>query len=275
MRAAFGSGAEYAVTHMESPRERTLHRLECPALEPHLDRHAQWTADHRRRLLTDGRHRLSVPALITRDSARGLSGVRSCKVCWPNVHGTDPRPLRELQARGLRAHHVGHMLSTGSGESLGTIVRSAQHSGTDLFGVKQEVGRGRHDLAHAAIRPGRARVHLGPPDRRGDHPAQDAALPAPGIRRDVGELGALRISIARFGTLLWHRAAVIRPGAASRQWNTDRAVTVTSIGTASGSSSVCRGACHTDRSVTVAVRPSSDAARTSSRSSRSLAASAR
>ena len=139
MRAAFGSGAEYAVTHMESPRERMLHRLECPALEPHLDRHAQWTAEHRRRLAADGRHRLSVPALVTRDSARGLSGVRSCKVCWPNVHGTDPRPLRELQARGLRAHHVGHMLSTASGESLGTIVRSTQHSGTDLFGVKQEV----------------------------------------------------------------------------------------------------------------------------------------
>ena len=44
-----------------------------------------------------------------------------------------------MQARGLRAHHVGHMLSTASGESLGTIVRSTQHSGTDLFGVKQEV----------------------------------------------------------------------------------------------------------------------------------------
>jgi hypothetical protein len=37
MRTAFGEGAEYAVTHMESPRERTLHRLECPALEPFLD----------------------------------------------------------------------------------------------------------------------------------------------------------------------------------------------------------------------------------------------
>ncbi len=138
MRAAFGEGAEYAVTHLESPREGVLHRLECPALEPHLDRHAQWTAEHRRRFAADPRHRLRVPALVTRDSARGLSGVRSCKVCWPNVHGSDPRPLRRLKARGIRSHHVGHMLSTEDGSSLGTIVRSALQSGADLFGVKHE-----------------------------------------------------------------------------------------------------------------------------------------
>jgi hypothetical protein len=139
MRTAFGSGAEYAVTHIESPRERMLHRLECPALEPHLDRHAQWTAEHRRRLAADGRHRLSVPALVTRDSARRLSGVRSCKVCWPNVHGRDPRPLRRLKARGLRPHHVGHVLSTEDGDSLGTIVSSAiQIQQADLFDVKQD-----------------------------------------------------------------------------------------------------------------------------------------
>ena len=138
MRSAFGEGAEYAVTHMESPRERTLHRLECPALEPYLDRHAQWTEHHRRRLTTNPRHRLSVPALMTRQSARGLSGVRSCKVCWPNVHGSDPRPLRRLKASGLRAHHVGHMLATEDGSSLGTIVRSAVQTGADLFGVEQD-----------------------------------------------------------------------------------------------------------------------------------------
>ena len=138
MRAAFGEGAEYAVTHLESPGERMLHRLECPAIEPHLDRHAQWTAEHRRRFAADPRHRLGVPALMTRDSARGLSGVRSCKVCWPNVHGSDPRPLRRLKARGIRSHHVGHMLSTEDGSSLGSIVRSALQSGADIFGVKQE-----------------------------------------------------------------------------------------------------------------------------------------
>jgi len=138
LRQAFSQGAEYAVTHMETPRERMLHRLECPALEPHLERHALWTDHHRRRLDADRRHRLSVPALMTRDAARSVSGVRSCKVCWPNVHGSEPRPLRRLKARGLRTHHVGHMLSTADGDSLGTIVRSALQSGTDLFGVNQD-----------------------------------------------------------------------------------------------------------------------------------------
>jgi hypothetical protein len=68
-----------------------------------------------------------------------MSGVRSCKVCWPNVHGTEPRPLRKLQARGIRSHHVGHVLSTDDGASLGTIVRSAHQTGADLFGERREV----------------------------------------------------------------------------------------------------------------------------------------
>ncbi len=62
---------------------------------------------------------------------------------------------------------------------------------------------------------------------------------------------------------------------ASAQWKTERAVTVTSMGTMSGTSSVESGARQTERRVTVAVRPSSEAARTSSTSSRSVAAVAR
>ena len=138
LRQAFGEGAEFAVTHVESPNERMLHRLECPSLEAHLDLRARWTAGHRRRLHDDRTYRLPLPALVTRQSAQGISGVRSCKVCWPNVHGNEPRPLRRLQARGIRSHHVGHVLSTDVGDSLGTILRAAHHSGPDLFGEQRE-----------------------------------------------------------------------------------------------------------------------------------------
>jgi hypothetical protein len=139
LRQAFAEGAEFAVTHMETPSERMLHRLECASLEPHLDLRARWSAGHRRRLHDDRTYRLPLPALVTRESARGLSGVRSCKVCWPNVHGTEARPLRKLQARGIRSHHIGHVLSTDDGLSLGTIVRSAQQTEADLFGERREV----------------------------------------------------------------------------------------------------------------------------------------
>ena len=138
LRRAFVAGAEYAVTHVESPQERMIHRLECPSLEPHLDRRSRWTAGHRRRLHADQSYRLALPALVTRQSARGLSGVRSCKVCWPNVHGTEPHPLRSVQARGLGANHVGHMLSTKEGSSLGTIVSSKHQTGPNLFGELEE-----------------------------------------------------------------------------------------------------------------------------------------
>ena len=139
LRQAFAEGAEFAVTHVESPNDRILHRLECASLEPHLDLRARWTAGHRQRLHDDRSYRLPLPALVTRHSARSLSGVRSCKVCWPNVNGTDPRPLRRLQARGIRPHHVGHVLSTDDGTALGTIVRWTHQTGTDLFGERREV----------------------------------------------------------------------------------------------------------------------------------------
>lgn len=134
LRQAFGQGAEFAVTGTESSRERVLHRLECPVLEPHLDRHARWDDRHRARLSTDTRFRLPLPTLVTREAAQRLTGVRSCKVCWPNVHGTDPKPLRQLQAKGLRPHHVGHMLASEDGTSLGTIVRTALQTEPTLDG---------------------------------------------------------------------------------------------------------------------------------------------
>ncbi len=127
LRQAFGDGAEFAVAGADTgrDRERVLHRLECSVLEPHLDRHSRWDDRHRARLGSDPDYRLPLPLLLTRESAQQLDGVRSCKVCWPNVHGTDPRPLRQLQAKGLKPHHVGHMLSAEDGSSLGTIIRSA------------------------------------------------------------------------------------------------------------------------------------------------------
>ena len=134
LRDAFSRGAEFAVTRMDSPRDRVVHRLECPAMERHLDRHAQWSDHHRKRLVADRSYRLALPALVTRESARRLTGVRSCKVCWPNVQGNDPRPLRRLTARGLRPHHVGQVLSTEDGSSLGTIVRTGLQSRADHDG---------------------------------------------------------------------------------------------------------------------------------------------
>jgi len=138
LREAFGMGAEFAVTRMESPRDRVVHRLECTTLEKVLDRRAQWSEAHRKRLVADRDYRLSLPALVTRDAARGLTGVRSCKTCWPNLHGRDPRPLRRLRARGLRPHHVGHMLSAEDGSSLGTIVSATRRADADLFGVTED-----------------------------------------------------------------------------------------------------------------------------------------
>lgn len=136
LRDAFGEGAEYAVTHARSSQPRMLHRLECSVVEPHLDRRTRWSEQHRKRLVADHNYRLELPTLLTRESARHLSGVRSCKVCWPNVHGTDPHPIRRLKARGLRSHHVGHVLCTESGDSLGTIVSAARQRQADRGGVE-------------------------------------------------------------------------------------------------------------------------------------------
>lgn len=138
LRDAFGHGAEFAVTRMESPRHRMMHRLECQSLAKVLDRHTQWSERHRKRLVDDPSFRLPLPTLITREAALGMTAIRNCKVCWPNLHGRDPRPLRKLRAGGLRAHHVGHMLSAADGTSLGTIMSATTEVRADLFGVEQE-----------------------------------------------------------------------------------------------------------------------------------------
>lgn len=134
LHESFLDGAEFAVTRMESPRHRRLHRLECTVMEPYLDRAAQWTDARRARLATDSRYRPPLPTLFTRESARQLTDVRSCRVCWPNLQGRDPAPLRRLRASGLRATHAGRILSTDAGESLGSIARVSARTGPDLFG---------------------------------------------------------------------------------------------------------------------------------------------
>jgi hypothetical protein len=138
LRRGFDAGAEFAVTRPTSSREGTLHRLECPSIESHLDRRSKWTEPHRRRLARDPGYRMPLPALITRHAARGISGVRSCKVCWPNATGGDPRPLRRLSARRLGPQHIGHVLARSDGEAIGTIVRWGARTGADLFGIEHD-----------------------------------------------------------------------------------------------------------------------------------------
>ncbi len=138
LRTAFLGGAEFAVTRTGSRREQVLHRLECVVLDPLLDRRAQWTASRRRRLAADPGFRPQSPALVTREAARRMTRIRGCRLCWPNVHGRDPVPLRSLRAGGLREPHLGRVLSTGSGDSLGTIASVTRRRGPDLFG--REVG---------------------------------------------------------------------------------------------------------------------------------------
>ncbi|WP_438854948.1 hypothetical protein [Agromyces sp. M3QZ16-3] len=135
LRRGFASGAEFAVTRGASSREQMLHRLECSTIESHLDRTSKWTEPHRRRLASNPAYRIPMPTLITRQAARDLSGVRSCRACWPNPTGGEPRPLRRLSAKSLGPQHVGHVLARPDGEPLGTIVRWGARTGADLFGV--------------------------------------------------------------------------------------------------------------------------------------------
>ncbi|MCK8608896.1 hypothetical protein [Agromyces sp. C10] len=137
LRRAFAEGAEYALTRA-GRRDATIHRLDCPALQPHLDRRARWTQLHRDRLAADRSYRMPLPELLTRERARHASAARGCRVCWPNISGRDARPLKRLTARGLRARHAGRVLASESGESLGTILRIAVLRGTDLFGVQHD-----------------------------------------------------------------------------------------------------------------------------------------
>ena len=139
LHQGFLAGGEFAVTRMDSTRERMLHRLECSVLEPQLDRRVQWTEARRARLLAEPSYRIPLPTLVTREAARLLSPVRACKVCWPNVSGSEPRPLRKLQARGLRAQHVDHVLATAGGDSLGTVISATTRASTDEHGERHDV----------------------------------------------------------------------------------------------------------------------------------------
>ncbi|WP_234659335.1 hypothetical protein [Agromyces marinus] len=137
LREGFGRGAEFAVTR-STARERMLHRLECASIASHLDPSSRWTTPHRRRLDADPSYRIPMPVLVTRQAARELTGVRSCRVCWPNVSGEEPRPLRHVSAQRLGPQHVGRVLARPDGEPLGTIVRWRARIGADLFGVEHD-----------------------------------------------------------------------------------------------------------------------------------------
>lgn len=50
LQQAFSEGAEFAVAGSETAKGRVSHRLECPVLEPQLDRHSGWDDRHRSRL---------------------------------------------------------------------------------------------------------------------------------------------------------------------------------------------------------------------------------
>jgi hypothetical protein len=137
LRQAFTEGAEFALTRA-GRRDETLHLLECPSLEPMLDRRARWTDEHRRKLAEDREYRIPLPALLTRARANAITGSRACRVCRPNPTGSASRPLKRLTARGLRDRHVGRILATATGQSLGTIIRSTTLAGADLFGVEHD-----------------------------------------------------------------------------------------------------------------------------------------
>jgi hypothetical protein len=49
LHESFLDGAEFAVTRMDSPRHRRLHRLECAVMDQYLDRAALWTDARRAR----------------------------------------------------------------------------------------------------------------------------------------------------------------------------------------------------------------------------------
>lgn len=121
LRGSLERGADIAITHMETPRGRVAHLIACPSLGALFDRPTAWAPHFRERLMENRTFRVALPHLVTREEARQVSGVRSCKTCWPNIEGSDAPPLRELSAEGLRSHHVGKTLATATGIPLGVI----------------------------------------------------------------------------------------------------------------------------------------------------------
>ena len=102
----------------------------------------------RERLRQDREFRPAIPSLYTRDEAKRIEGLRSCRTCWPNVEGAEASPLRELSAGGLKSHHIGQVLAEKGGSSLGAIeevlvkrtVSTADQLAVDSVTVRTEPG---------------------------------------------------------------------------------------------------------------------------------------
>jgi hypothetical protein len=121
LRSGLERGADIVVTHMESPSDRIAHRLSCPSLETQFDRQATWSPLFRERLKEDRDFRPAIPSLFTRDEARRIAKLRSCKTCWPNIDGSEVPPATELFAEGLKNRHINRTLADTDGVHLGAI----------------------------------------------------------------------------------------------------------------------------------------------------------
>jgi len=139
VRAGLARGADVAVTHMESPGSRVAHRISCLSLEGQFDRSRVWTTYFRERLQEDRNFRPALPSLFTPDEARAITGLRSCKICWPNIGGTDLPPTRKLYAAGLKGHHIGRVIADENGLEIGTVkevVITRSSAPGDRFGTE-------------------------------------------------------------------------------------------------------------------------------------------
>lgn len=114
-------GAEIAVTHMGSPSQRMAHRISCLSLRDQFDRTVAWPTRFREKLQDDRSFRPGLATLITRQEARELIKLGSCKMCWPNIGGEDMPPTNALLAQGLKNHHIGRVLADQHGLDIGTI----------------------------------------------------------------------------------------------------------------------------------------------------------
>jgi len=99
--AAIERGADIAITHMATPRNRVAHQLLCPSLEIQLNRRVTWSPQFRERLVADRSFRPAMPHFATREEAQHVVGLRSCKICWPNIEQSEAPPTRGAFGRRL------------------------------------------------------------------------------------------------------------------------------------------------------------------------------
>jgi hypothetical protein len=140
LRSGLERGADIAVTHMNSLANRIAHRLSCPSLETQFDRQATWSPLFRERLKEDRDFRPAIPSLFTRDEARRIARLRSCKICWPNIEESEDPPASELFAEGLKNHHIDRKLADTHGTHLGLILEvliSRSSSPTGRFVIER------------------------------------------------------------------------------------------------------------------------------------------